>query len=527
MNFFHQRWGTACLALVAIKTSAAVLCVDVNSTNPAPPYASWSAAATDIQSAIDASSDGDLILVTNGTYQTGGRVVDGSLTNRVVIDKAVTVQSVNGPALTLIQGYQDADAIVADDAIRCVYLTDNAVLSGFTLTNGATRADGDGNLEQSGGGIFCTSTNAVVTNCLLIGNAANSSGGGANQGTFNQCDFEGNAAGTYGGGANNCVLNNCVLSNNVAGAVSVSANEVPAGHDPTPLFIVWIFGGGAEGSTLNNCILSGNSAQVGGAVDSSTANNCLMTANSANFGGGASSATLNNCTLVGNLAWNYSGGADSCTLNNCIDYYNGNNDGYTSYNYCCIPSDPGGPGNITNRPAFVNWTNNDFHLRSNSPCINSGDNSFVTLPTDLDGKPRIVGLTVDIGAYEYQSPSSVLSYAWAWQYGLPTDGSVDYADLDGTGMNNWQKWIAGLNPTDPTSVLVMCPPLAANNAMGVTVTWQSVSNRIYYLQSGCDLAAQPIFTTIQSNIMGQPGTTSVTDTTATNSGPYFYRVGVQ
>jgi hypothetical protein len=510
---FNESYPAGVSATVTVHVEQGLHYVAATNGNPVAPYTSWATAATNIQDAVDMAPPGGTIFVTNGTYAAGGRTTPSpgdSATNRVAVDKPLTVRSVNGPGMTVIQGQMPG---ATNGYMRCVYLTNGAALVGFTLTNGVAGV---------GAGLYCESTSAVLSNCVLSGNSAtNGSGGGAYGGTLNNCTLTGNS-GDYGGGAESCALNNCELTGNSA----------------------YYDGGGADSSTLDNCMLTGNSASdAGGGASSCTLNDCTVTGNtnlgtiystlnncvvSGNTGGGASGSTLNNCTVTGNSGW----GASSATLNNCSVYFNsgligGNYDPSSTLNYCCTtPMPTNGVANITNAPLFVDYAGGNLHLQSNSPCINSGNNAYVVGSTDLDGNPRIVGGTVDIGAYEYQTPVSMISYAWLQHYGLPINKNTDTADLDGTGMDVYQDWIAGLNPTDASSVLKMTSATKTNNPAGLVVTWESVNTRSYFLQSSTNLAAQPAFSTIQSNIVGQAGTTSYTDTTATNAGPYFYRVGV-
>src|SRR5439155_25705816 len=152
-------------------------------------------------------------------------------------------------------------------------------------------------------------------------------------------------------------------------------------------------------------------------------------------------------------------------------------------------------------------------------------NGYAPGAADLDGNPRIVGGTVDIGAYEFQSPAPVISYAWLQRYGFPTDGSADSADPDGDRFNNYQEWRAGTDPTDPRSVLRLRPPLLAG--ADLVVTWESVPGRSYFLVASTNLTAAASFHPVASYIPGQPGTTSFAHTNAAGTAAYFYRVGVE
>jgi hypothetical protein len=319
--------------------------VDITCTNPIPPYTDWTTAATNIQDAVDATTDGDIVLVTNGVYDTGARVTPGhNLSNRVVITKNILVQSVNGPAVTIIKG----QGPMGKGAIRCVFMN-NGTLEGFTLTNGFTGyMSWDMVHDQSGAGL-----------CALSG-------------TVNNCTISGNS-GAYVGGVEGGTLNNCTISGNSGCSYWYDTH-----------------GGGAEGSTLNNCIISGNSSdRGGGGAIHCTLNNCIVTGNSADFAGGAIVSTLNNCTVTGNSALSSGGGVCLSTLNNCIVYYNISPDSpeyapQNTFNYCCTTPDPGGVGNITNEPVFIS---SDYHIAVSSPCVGAGSSAYAS-GIDMDGDSR-------------------------------------------------------------------------------------------------------------------------------------------
>lgn len=300
------------------------------------PFTNWATAAHDIQPAIDAAANGDIIWVTNGVYDTGGTngypVPARTLTNRVAIYKAVTVSSVNGPSHTSIAGRwnnplgdpANTNDVYGDAAVRCVYMAADSMLIGFTLANGATRQD-TSQADGMCGGVLGAGSDAVsVSNCVISGNRSFTHGAGAYSVTLYNSTLAGNTAigsqfTSSGGGARYSILHNCLVSGNSSTGSGGGLRNCVAHHSA----IVGnraSDGGGLYDGCLSNCWITGNTANYPGGVSAATAYNCFIAQNTSTGGAGAGAggSVLYNCDLTGNVGWWGGGGAYNSTLYNCL-----------------------------------------------------------------------------------------------------------------------------------------------------------------------------------------------------------------
>ncbi len=104
---------------------------------------------------------------------------------------------------------------------------------------------------------------------------------------------------------------------------------------------------------------------------------------------------------------------------------------------------------------------------------------------------------------------------WLEEHGLATDQT----DTDGDGLDAWEEYIAGTDPTLASSTLAIDPDVQALET-GFIVKWPSATNRIYDLQSSTNLMAG--FQTLEADITATPPENNYTDTTKQAEG--FYRV---
>ncbi|MCF7920954.1 MAG: hypothetical protein K9N06_13700, partial [Candidatus Cloacimonetes bacterium] len=121
---------------------------------------------TTIQEGIDASEDGDEIIVSPGTYVenidfVGKAIVVGSL--------FYTTQDTSYISQTIIDGDQDGSVVIFENGEDST-----SVLTGFTITNGYVMGDWH---ESYGGGILCNYTSPSLENVTITYNSAYYGGG--------------------------------------------------------------------------------------------------------------------------------------------------------------------------------------------------------------------------------------------------------------------------------------------------------------------------------------------------------------
>jgi dockerin type I repeat protein len=169
---------------------------------------------------------------------------------------------------------------------------------------------------------------------------------------------------------------------------------------------------------ISGCILNFNS---GGGINDNhgTISNCILYANSAAGNGGGiysrNYGKIKNCTVYGNYA-SYGGGIylNESDVTSCILWNNENQDYSEQFNssssikYSCYMKSKSGKANIDSDPMFLNCSGDistwDFHLRSESPCIDSAETGVSS--EDINGVHRPQGAGWDMGAYEFFTPQT-------------------------------------------------------------------------------------------------------------------------
>jgi hypothetical protein len=296
------------------------------------------------------------------------------------------------------------------------------------------------------------------------------------------------------------------------------------------------YGGGAYGCTLRNCVVISNAAVSGdgqgGGAYASTLLNCLVVRNQAeDTGAGLFGCVVLNCTVASN------GDADNPTAvygarrgatNSAVHANLGPNWANAVFHYSCTTPDPGGEGNITNDPRFVNADAGDLRLAPNSPCIDRGTNQeWMGEATDLDGMPRVIHNRVDMGAYEallppWDTDNDGIPDWWEWQYGRVLTNLEAGADLDGDGAPNVSEYGADTNPTNAASVLRF---LAIRRQWGgVRLDWQGGTGACQYLECRQQLdSTNGPWDALLGIPPPTPVTNAVIDLGATNAA-LFYRI---
>ncbi len=335
-----------------------------------------------IQEGIDASSDGDTVLVAPGMYVEN---IDFNGHNIVVGSLFLTTGDTDYISSTIINsnGYGYGSVVTfqhGEDNRSCI--------TGFTIQNARS-------LSGWGGGISCRNSSPIIRNNIIRYNSSFVVGGGIYSWSGGEPIIEGN-----------------IIANNGASSGAYGA-----------------YGGGIYigSGTIRRNLIMGNGANQ---------DNSQLTALGGGIYAGGSPLLIENNTLYDNSAWTWGGGPDGgmggglwfwvaeaadVVIRNNIIVFNSLGGGvsgsiydttWTGWDYNLVfgnePYDYDGiepaPHDIQADPLFVDRFSGDYHLMSvvcsdssDSPCIDAGDPTIFDSILDCDwglGEERS-----DMGAY--------------------------------------------------------------------------------------------------------------------------------
>lgn len=313
----------------------------------------WATAFKSIQEGIDAASDGDTVIVAEGTY------LDIQFHGKNITLRSTDPVDPNVVAKTIIDGNWSWCAVTfrGNEGAGCV-------LSGFTIRNGLQE------VENGGGGIYGGGTRAGIVYNRIINNGALGSGGGLYDcdGTIAKNIIAGNGS-PSGGGLADCdgtiELNVIVGSRNALLGCSgvISKNKILSNSGGA----LYDCSGIIEGNIVAGNWMEASEESGGGLCQcKGTIRNNLIVGNWATWRGGGiafSEGLLLNNTIAANQADMSGGGiADwEGTIVNCVIWGNRSPDGTQLYDsgdpkYSCVEDwTGGGEGNTSEDPLFAGW----------------------------------------------------------------------------------------------------------------------------------------------------------------------------
>ncbi|MFN2269283.1 MAG: right-handed parallel beta-helix repeat-containing protein [Anaerolineae bacterium] len=363
---------------------------------------------TNVQAAVDAAGEGDVIKVAAGTY--AGVSSRAGTTQAVYISKTVTIRG----GYTTTNGFADPPDPVANPTTldaqwqgRVFYVAEGAdpTLDGLRITGGAT--------TNSGGGVYVASATLTISGSIVTSNTAGLVGGGlylhASEATLTGNAILSNTAGASGGGMLLWASSAAIEGNVIAGNAALGESASWAGGGGVYLH------GGSTAALVNNAIVDNQVANQGGGlyVDGSSAflmyttiarNGCTASVDGRGSGvylGQGVSPTL--VVMTNTILTNHGTGLETETgttaqLNGVLWYDN-------------TTANTAGLGTITvthaitGTPAFATGDTHLYHLTAGSAAIDQGVITEVAVDIDGDTRPMdgdVDGAAVaDLGADEY------------------------------------------------------------------------------------------------------------------------------